>query len=89
MRLAKYRSLDAVGIEIVLSINSANAEFPGYQRMSEVVDVEFPPLGGDDVSRQIEAIEAARKIVEKKYDSELARLDVRKAALQASLPEVA
>lgn len=89
MKLAKYRSLDAVGIEIVLSINSVNPEFPGYQRLSEVVDIEFPPLGGDDVARQIAAIEAARKVIEKKYDADLARLDDRKAALQASLPEVA
>lgn len=60
----------------------------GYTRVSEFVEVEFIPLR-EDVIKQLAAIEAARLKVEKKYDAELARLDERKAQLQAGLPECA
>jgi hypothetical protein len=82
MKLAKYRSLDVTGIEIVLQVTH-KPDVPGYQRLSEVIEVEFPPIGGDDVAQQIEAIDVARRVIEKKYDAELARLDDRKAELQA------
>lgn len=84
MKLAKYRSLDGVAIEIVLEISAKDSFMrPGYERISEVVEVDFPPLAENSVADQIAAIDVARGEVERKFYRELAQLDNRKAQLRS------
>lgn len=88
MKLAKFKALDCDGLEIILEAGTpSQLNRVGYVRTTDVVEVQFPPLSGDNIAEELAAIELARSKIEGRYDSELARLDARKAELQARLPE--
>lgn len=87
MKVALYKDV-RFGFETV-SHSESLENSKDYIRISEFVDVEFPPIGGDAVAVELASIERARVELERKHDADLAKLDGRKAVLQASLPEVA
>lgn len=81
MKIATFKNLesdfDTIGEEVFESIN-------GYVRTSEYVDVEFPPLPHEDVvTKQVNALEEAKKNIQAKAELQLTEIDRRIGELLA------
>lgn len=85
MKIARFKAIDCQNLVIVLEVENSDTR-DGYIRVSEVIDVDFPPVT-TNVAEQLAAIDAERAKAAIKYESTLARLNAKKAELQATLPE--
>lgn len=57
---------------------------PGYTRVSEIVDVEFPPLSKDEVVRQsLDVLDEQEKKIRNEFQKALDGLNDRRAQLQS------
>ncbi len=85
MKVAKFKSLE-YGYESVS--DEGLDHLPNYVRLSEYVDVEFPPLGRDEViQKQVSALDAVRERIVEEFTGKLAEIDRRKQELLA-LPDM-
>lgn len=67
------------GSEIVLAFYPGSCD--GFTRISEYVDVEFPPLTPESKAEQLLRLKAEREAAKKKLESLIAGCDERAAAL--------
>jgi hypothetical protein len=54
-----------------------------YVRVSEWIEVEFPPLSLEDRQAQLARVETARESARKYYESQLSRINTQVEALQS------
>lgn len=85
MRIAKFLFVsNGHSYETVLTEFQGNLFAPsGYVRVSEFVDVDFPPIP-DLIDAQIESLETARTKAEQAYVEHLKEIDERRSALLAA-----
>lgn len=80
MKIARFKAIDCENLVIILEAETSDVR-DGYIRITEVIDVDFPPVT-TGVADQLAAVEAERAKVARKYEAALARLDTKKAELQ-------
>lgn len=81
MRIAKYKCLE-FGYE---TFSDGGLDDAGsYVRISEFVDVEFPPLTSDEqIQKHVSALDRTRESVVEEFSRKLAAIDRKKSELLA------
>lgn len=80
-RVAVFKSVRH-GFELVL--DNSMGDVSGYVRVSEFIDVEFPPLSDDkQIQLHVKELDAERTRLVRKHCEELAVIDERKSRLLA------
>lgn len=81
MKIAKFKSLDC-GYETVHTNGLDGSD--SYVRISEYVDVEFPPLPNDElIQGAVVALDRKREQVSEEFTRKLADIDRQKSELLA------
>lgn len=79
MKIAKYKDVE-FGFEVVGNEFLDNVE--SYVRISEFVDVEFPPISSDElIQKHVSVLDKAREKVVTEFTRKLADIDRRKSEL--------
>jgi hypothetical protein len=82
MKIAKYKRLGEYGYETVSDEGLENCA--DYVRVSEFVDIEFPPLESNEViQRQLNALDRAENEVRAKFQDMLNSIEQQRAELRA------
>lgn len=81
MKVARYKSVEH-GYE---NVNDGSLEgCASYVRISEFVDVEFPPLDNDEqIQKEVAALDHVRQKTVEEFSRKLAEIDQRKRNLLA------
>lgn len=86
MKIAIYKDVQ-YNFESICKDSMEGAK--GYVRISEFVDVEFPPLSdAETIQKQLHALDSVRAEVSRKFADALKEIDDAKAKLQALTYEV-
>jgi hypothetical protein len=86
MRIAQFRGTGKYAITLIISREPGDEERPceGYIRISEWIDVEFPPLAPKAlVAAEISQLDAERQEVVTEFAQRLKDIDDRKQELMA------
>jgi hypothetical protein len=82
MKIAKYKRLGEYGYETVSDDGLENCA--DYVRVSEFVDIEFPPLESKEViQRQLEALDRTESEVRSRFQEALNSIEHQRAELRA------
>lgn len=85
MKLAQFKSTDS---SHTAYWDESMEDASGYVRVSQYVDVEFPPLKSSDViSAQLAALSIARTEAADRFSRTLKEIDNRSAELQSNCHE--
>ena len=84
MKIARYKRLSSLHIGSWISILPADLDLPGYIRISEIVDVEFPPRADDGaIIEESKKLDAAIEAIKVEATSRIGELQQRKSELLA------
>ena len=82
MKLAQFRSIGERSYESVLEEWADGSS--SYVRISEFVEVEFPPLHNDEVvQRQLDGLDRVEQALREKFQEALGGLERQRAELRA------